>query len=325
MAKTDYSFIIDKVQEELQAYRNQGYDKPTLRSMFYRLASKSIIPNTKAGYRSLLHYCTKARWKGDLAMNCFADESRTLIQDYNDQFFTPEQLIEGHFDKIKNMSEEYVYIVPRWYKQPHYVEVWIEKKAMINNFVPILRDRDVTIVPTSGFDSTPQLYASFNRMINQYHEADKDVHILYYGDSDPSGEGMDEDLNNRLQKLTHILGCIKIDFQRIAVTEDQIDQYNLPTAIDAKTREKLERDPRAANFLDKYGELRQVELDALPAIVPDQFRQLILESVDKFFDERSHQEMLAEIEEKYSHNEIEKIVKDKYLAQAKRYSDIDEK
>ena len=120
------------------------------------------------------------------------------------EFFTPEQLIEDHFDKIENISDEYVYIIPRWYKQPHYVEVWIEKKAMINNFVPILRDRDVTIVPTSGFDSTPALYASFNRMINQYHEADKDVHILYYGDSDPSGEGMDEDLNNRLQKLIHI-------------------------------------------------------------------------------------------------------------------------
>ena len=95
--------------------------------------------------------------------------------------------------------------------------------------------------------------------------------------------------------------------------------------IDAKTREKLERDPRAANFLEKYGELRQVELDALPAIVPDQFRQLILDSVDKFFDERIHQEMLAEIEEQYSHDEIEKIVKDKFLAQAKRYSDINEK
>ena len=90
----------------------------------------------------------------------------------------------------------------------HYVEVWIEKKAMINNFVPILRGRDVTIVPTSGFDSTPPLYASFNRMLYQYHEVGKDVHILYYGDSDPSGEGMDEDLNNRFQKLIDILHIV---------------------------------------------------------------------------------------------------------------------
>lgn len=158
---------------------------------------------------------------------------------------------------------------------------------MINNFVPILRDRDVTIVPTSGFDSTPALFDSFRRMLGQYHEAGKDVHVLYYGDSDPSGEGMDEDLNNRFQRLIDKIGYsdIKIDFQRIAVTKAQIDQYNLPMDIDAKTREKLEDDPRARKFKQKHGDVHQVELGALPAIVPDQFRQLILNSVDKYFDE----------------------------------------
>jgi hypothetical protein len=194
---------------------------------------------------------------------------------------------------------------------------------MINNFVPILSDRDVTIVPTSGFDSTPALYASFKRLIHQYNEEGKDVHILYFGDYDPSGGGMDEDLNNRLQRLIDKNGYrdIKIDFQRIAVTKDQIEPYNLPEDIDAKTREKLERDPRAAKFLEKHGELRQVELDALPAIVPDEFRQLILDSVDEFFDDDIHEEMLKEIEDKYSHDDIDKIVKDKFLTQAKRYSE----
>ena len=151
---------------------------------------------------------------------------------------------------------------------------------MIGTVVPILEGRDVTIVPTSGFDSTPALFDSFNRMLEQYHEVGKNVHVLYYGDSDPSGEGMDEDLMNRFNRLKdkHQYSDIKIDFQRIAVTKAQIDQYNLPTDINAKTREKLERDPRAAKFLEKHGELRQVELDALPAIVPDQFRQLMLDS-----------------------------------------------
>ena len=108
-----------------------------------------------------------------------------------------------------------------------------------------------TIVPTSGFDSTPALFDSFNRMLEQYHEVGKNVHVLYYGDSDPFGEGMDEDLMNRFNRLKdkHQYSDIKIDFQRIAVTKAQIDQYNLPTDINAKTREKLERDPRAAKFL----------------------------------------------------------------------------
>jgi hypothetical protein len=128
MAKTDYPTIIGNVQNELQAYMDQGYGKPTLRSMFYRLASKTIIPNIKQGYRSLLNYCTKARWNDDLEMDCFADESRNIIENFHNEFFTPEELIDDYFEQIENLSDAYVYTIPRWYKQEHYVEVWIEKK-----------------------------------------------------------------------------------------------------------------------------------------------------------------------------------------------------
>ena len=41
----------------------------------------------------------------------------------------------------------------------------------------------------------------------------------------------------------------------------------------------------------------------------------MLDSVDKYFDEDINQRMLTEIEEQYSQDEIEKIVKDKFLDQ----------
>ena len=40
------------------------------------------------------------------------------------------------------------------------------------------------------------------------------------------------------------------------------------------------------------GQLYAVELDALLAIVPDEFRKMVQDSVDKYFDQGVYQEML---------------------------------
>ena len=59
-----------------------------------------------------------------------------------------------------------------------------------------------------------------------------------------------------------------MEFERIAVTQEQIHEYNLPpTPEDNETLEKLDRDSRTNGFIEKYGELFAVELDALLAIV----------------------------------------------------------
>ena len=40
--------IIKHVVIELENYRHEGYDKPTLRSMFYRLYTLELFPNTRS-------------------------------------------------------------------------------------------------------------------------------------------------------------------------------------------------------------------------------------------------------------------------------------
>lgn len=42
---------IEIIKEELKNYQNQGY-KPTIRSIFYRLYTKGLIPNTSSAYKS---------------------------------------------------------------------------------------------------------------------------------------------------------------------------------------------------------------------------------------------------------------------------------
>jgi hypothetical protein len=59
---------------------------------------------------------------------------------------------------------------------------------------------------------------------------DKRIHILYFGDFDPSGEDMDRHLVDALSYFFD-LDRYLVDFERIAVTEDQIDEYDLPPIL----------------------------------------------------------------------------------------------
>jgi hypothetical protein len=60
------------------------------------------------------------------------------------------------------MPEDYESRIPRWLNQPHYVEIWIEKKAMRSTFEGLVRGREVDIVPFGGYHSVPYLYDNTN-------------------------------------------------------------------------------------------------------------------------------------------------------------------
>jgi len=133
---------------------------------------------------------------------------------------------------------------------------------------------------------------------------DKRIHILYFGDFDPSGEDMDRHLVDALSYFFD-LDRYLVDFERIA---DQIDEYDLPPIPeDSETLDKLDKDSRKGGFIDKHGQLIAVELDALLAIVPDEFRQLVQESVDQYFAEAFYEKQQA----KHSPEEIKRLVHQK--------------
>ena len=49
----------------------------------------------------------------------------------------------------------------------------------------------------------------------------------------------------------------------------------------------------------------QIEIDALAALEPDAFRDLVIDSVEQFFDKDIYEEVLKE----YSEDDIKKILK----------------
>jgi len=294
--------IIDDVKEELGTFYQQGY-KPTLRSIFYRLFTKGLIPNTKSAYGSLDKETVKARLDGRLPVDCFSDNSRRIIGDFNEEYLEPEKHIENSLKFVKDIPKSYHNLIPMWYDQPEYVEVWVEKEAMTSILQSLLKDKDVKILPHRGFSSLTYLYECFRRLM-YYKKLGKNIHVLYFGDFDPSGDYMIQDMKSKLGKFG--MFSSEYDFQKIAVTIEQIEQYTLPFSPDQVTKEKLDRDSRTSQFIEKYGGLFAVEIDALPALIPNEFRSLVRNSVDQFFDHDIHDELM----EKHSVGEIEKILKE---------------
>lgn len=322
--KIDWKSVVKIVKEELKPYQRQGF-APNLRTMFYRLVSKNILPNTKYHYQKLSKYTAEARMDRRLPIDCFTDSNRNMIAGFKEDYKTFDDILERYYlEKLKNLPEEYPKLIPRWYRQSEYVEVWTEKDAMLGTFKSILTGKDVRIVSNKGFDSLSWLLKNIKRLDIWSREwidplafdpmgddipALKNIHVLYFGDFDPSGEEMDRDLRNRIDRLNENkhtdISFDKIDFQRIAVTKEQVRGYDLPTKIDSATQEKLDKDPRTNGFIERHGKLYAVELDALPAIVPDAFRELVIGSVDQHFDERIHEDNTKD----YSEDNAKKLLK----------------
>ena len=218
---------------------------------------------------------------------------------------------------LDTLHERYVpEILYKWYKQPNYVEVWLEKTALLGTFRNFLKDRHVRIVPNRGYPSWAFGYENFKRLKRRSQERhyelvngelkeiiEKQIYILYFGDYDPSGSDMDRFLKSGIAdyfiKYFGLEGRVHFE-PRIAVTLDQIERFNLPPEpeeSDTVTLDKLQRDPRYENFLDAHGgQLYAVELDALMAYVPDEFERIVKGAVDHYYHPEIWEEVLQEPE-----------------------------
>src|SRR5262249_29424137 len=91
------------------------------------------------------------------------------------------------------------------------------------------------------------------------------AYIYHLGDFDPSGVNAGEKIEETLRELAP---DAEIYFERIAVTEEQIDDWNLPTRPTKKS------DTRAKSF----GSIISVELDAID---PNVLRNLVQETIEQ--------------------------------------------
>lgn len=260
----NYKELISAVNEILSQYTM----KLTLRQIYYRLVSKNLIPNTKSSYKGLSKQLVKAREKGDVDDRRIEDRSRK-VQGYGDWGYDDlGKFIEDQVDNLKDSWESFTR--RQWDDQPKKVIVALEKDALSRLFTDVANGFRIQVYATRGYSS----YTFVNDMAGDLAD-DKENVILYFGDFDPSGRDIQRDLRERLIRY---YGRDNFTVIRIALTEAQIGEYNLPPMPeDAETLAKLQRDPRSKS----YGMDFAVELDALePPVLQDLIRKAIIAQID---------------------------------------------
>jgi len=293
--------VVEEAIKFIKEFTMKYRAKPTLRSVFYYLFSKRLIPNTRRHYNELSQRLVAARMIGLMDWDALSDKVRKVeLGDY--EFIDPKHYVESEISSLENAWK--YYHLPKWYGQKNAVEVWIEKEAMLPFFRKILRDWNVKIRVCKGYPSWTFIYQAVSEL-KEYKG--RKVIILYFGDFDPSGVDISRFITHALKYFG-----IEVEFKRVAVLREHIEKYNLPPKPeDAETLEKNLRDPRASKFIERYGQLYVVELDAMLAYCPDEFADLIKSSVAEYFNKEVY-ERVKKLEGEYKQiikSRIEDILK----------------
>lgn len=162
--RIDWGQIVEQVKISLEWFQNHDVLRPTLRTVYYRLVSLQVIPNTQQSYKSLSSATVKARKAGGIPWDCFSDQGMQVLVGFDGEYTSPEDFIQIGINYLKDAPYRYQYTIPRWHNQKHHVEVWIEKQALADTFQSFLEDRQVNIVVNKGYASWSFLYDNCERL-----------------------------------------------------------------------------------------------------------------------------------------------------------------
>ncbi|MGA7368756.1 MAG: hypothetical protein WBX01_06465, partial [Nitrososphaeraceae archaeon] len=218
----------NRIVEILNELRKQ-FEIPTVRGVWYILVSRypKYIANVKSIYQSYDSITVKCR-NGQvgyprISQDAFSDDTRRILDIDNDEFISGVDSAEGTIQSVKDARERYH--IPRWYMQPNYVELWIEKNTMQRFLQRILRgglmsddpvDRQIRIAANRGWSSFTFVKENIDRLVDKWEakwielgsvsgkvETYPQIWVLYCGDLDPSGCRMDEGLEANIRGRFH--------------------------------------------------------------------------------------------------------------------------
>ena len=236
----------------------------TVRQVFYQATVRGLVEKSEAGYTKVQSDLVLMRRSGLLPYDWLADNTRW--QRKPTTFNGIEEALEATASFYRKSL---------WTDADAYVEVWLEKDALAGVVYPITSVFDVPLMVARGYASLSFLHNAAEHI----NELDVPAYIYHLGDYDPSGVNAGEKIEETLRELA---SDAEINFERIAVTPEQIADWDLPTRPTKAT------DTRAKDF----GEI-SVELDA---IEPSRLRAIVQEAIEYHLPPR-HFEVLKAAED----------------------------
>jgi hypothetical protein len=241
------------------AIRDVIKDDPpmTVRQVFYQLVARSVIEKTEEQYQgTVIRLMTEMRLDGSLPYSWVVDESRHVR-------------ITETYDSIEHALEE----TAKFYRRSaleqsdDYVEIWVEKDALAGVMWDVTSEYDVPLMVSRGMPSLTFQHGSA-LAIRRAAKRGKDTYIYQFGDHDPSGVLIPQTIERRLSEMCEPLDCPPPIVERVALTEEQIEEHNLPTRPTKRDGNRHARDFTGDS----------VELDALP---PSTLRAMVREVIER--------------------------------------------
>lgn len=274
--------LIELINGVIDEYSRQGYEL-TLRQAYYQLVARGYIENNERSYKNIGNLINDGRLAGLIDWNSITDRTRNLRR--NSHWDRPQDVIH---------SAKYSYMLDKWEGQPNYVEVWVEKDALVDIVGQACEPIDTPYFSCRGYTSQSEMWTAAQRFIRQ---KDRDSrYIIHLGDHDPSGIDMTRDIQERLE----MFGA-DVFVKRVALTMKQVKTYN-PPPNPAKIT-----DSRCGKYIDQYGE-ESWELDALE---PQMLVNLIKSEVTSLRDDEIYQAVCDR--EKQEKGELQKLA-DHYVS-----------
>ncbi len=266
----DSLYLVEMAKSILDQYAAEGYVL-SLRQLYYQFVARDIAPNTERSYKNLGNLINRARLSGMLDWSYIEDRGRARRA--NMHWATPQ-------DSIEALISEYQ--IDKWKGQDYYIEVWVEKDALVDVIAQACRPLDVSYFASRGYNSLSEMYQAGKRLEYQSSLGKKPI-VFHLGDHDPSGIDMTYDSEKRLS----LFARERIQVERLALNMDQVELYNPPPNPTKLT------DSRAKSYVSQFGS-SSWELDALePAVLAE----LIVTNVKRYRNEEAWQEALSQEQE----------------------------
>ncbi len=273
--------VMPIIKERLELFNRYGII-PTLKTIFYSLVILNIIPNSYSYYKYLSKYTNNARVRGELPISCFPEQDLPKITNSYNEFVDAKQYIQ----KIVNYLEETslnpsIQDYPFNNKSVHLyndIEIWVENNGMSFTLHNLLNHLGIKIISNKRTNNLGFINKNIKRLKYSLKE-DKKMTILYFGNFDLFNTDIDKMINNTL------INCnLNIDFKKIAITENQMRNFHLPENPNPEMIKKLDSNLRKEYFIRKYGRIFQIELESLQAYAPENFKNLVIGSVNNILN-----------------------------------------
>lgn len=230
----------------------------SVRQVYYQLSHRHVVEKDDAAAVKVQTTMTTMRRNGSLPYGYVTDHSRSFYQ------------VKAHDDVSAAMREmQQYYRRDLWSAQPVHVEVWVEKRALISQLLPICNEFGVRLYPCGGYASISFAYEAAEEL----RTIDKEIHIYHLSDLDADGAYSSVCLERELREHG-----AEFQFHRLALRPDQIIRYGLQEALRPQKRTST----RYNGWVEQYGAAQGAcELDALN---PRDLRTMVHNAIAQHID-----------------------------------------